>query len=229
MLLQAIVADVDSKNITAAVTDVKMLIPIAIQAKTDCMPQVFDDVCMNDINALVPGVQNVVADLLAKKWTEAEQAAIAMEPLAIKAAEDCMLTKACEADINNTVETVKQVVADVTAKDWLKAIEHAKDLIPEAMSIKADCMAQKTTVLKAIDMTCIQDIVVVLGDLEQVVADVENFNIAGAISAAERVVPDGQKAIDYCKAPSAYQAISSQCVADVTSIVQAIGNVIVDI
>lgn len=32
-----------------------------------------------------------------------------------------------------------------------------------------------------------------------------------------------------CTAPSAYQAISSQCVSDVTQLVQEIGNIVIDI
>lgn len=221
----------ESKNITAAVTDVKNLIPLALQAKADCLPQqAFDDVCKADINSLIPGVQNVVADLLAKNWSEAEQAVIALEPLALKTAKDCLLSKACVADINNTVAIVKQTVADVQAKEWYKVLEDAKNLIPAAMSINSDCFDKNTVQpSKAIDMTCINDIVSVLADLETVVNDVASFNIAGAIQAAEQVVPLGKKAVADCTAPSAFQAISSQCVADVTQIVQEIGNIVVDI
>lgn len=54
-----------------------------------------------------------MADLLAKNWTNAESALIALEPQALKTAEDCLLTKACDADIKNTAALLMKTVGDV--------------------------------------------------------------------------------------------------------------------
>lgn len=116
---------------------------------------------------------------------------IALEPLALKTVEDCLLTDACKADIANASALINQTVSDVVAKNWYNVIEDASKMVPVVTNIQNDCFAQAAKPFKAIDMTCINDIALVLADLTTVVNDVESFNIAGAIQAAEQVVPAG--------------------------------------
>jgi len=96
-------------------------------------------------------------------------------------------------------------MADVQAKEWFKAISDIQKVLPVIIAIKNDCLSSSVSVkapVKAIDARCISDITKVLEDVGTVVADVESFNIPGAIAAAMVIVPDGQKAIADCEASS---------------------------
>ncbi len=157
-----------------------------------------------------------------------------MVPLVNQAKTDCLshpmksINAACVADIQAIVPVVIKVGEDVVAKNWVSLIADGQALISDVSKIKTDCFASKN-VLKAVDAECINDIVAVLVDVEAVVSDVESFNIPGAIAAAQKVVPDAEKAIDHCGASSQNMKFSAACVTDVTSIIADIGAIVIDI
>lgn len=106
----------------------------------------------------------------------------------------------------------------------------AESLFAAAKKMKTDCFASKKMV-GAIDATCIKELLFVGLEFENVVADVENFNIAKAISDIEAIVPDCKKAIADCESSSKRASINigAKCITDATKMVADIGAIVIDV
>ena len=107
--VEKIIADFKAGNYDQALTDALALLPEFEKAKTDCLSgarkQKFERIvnvlknvthiqdlptCISDIEALIPGVESVIADFKAGDYDKALSDGLALLPDAEKAASDCL-------------------------------------------------------------------------------------------------------------------------------------------
>jgi len=144
--VEKIIADFKAGNESQALSDLLALVPDAEKAYTDCTAS--DDknhkfmkaikraqkmnvdnirdlpTCISDIEALIPGVEKIIADFKAGNESQALSDLLALVPDAEKAYTDCTSTKidkklrdlpTCIADVEALIPSVEKIIADFKA------------------------------------------------------------------------------------------------------------------
>jgi len=228
--VEKIIADFKAGNYTQALTDALALEPEATKAYADCTaskPKSLTSVrdlptCIADIEALIPGVEKVIAAVKAGNESEALIDLLALEAPATKAYADCTASKkgplgdlpTCIADIEAMIPDVEKVIADFKGGNYEQALTDAMALAPEAEKAYTDCTASllKGKILRKMNhimhklgkvqdlTTCIADIEALIPGVEKVIADIKAGNESQALMDLLAMEADATKAYTDCTA-----------------------------
>ena len=154
--------------------------------------------CISDIEALIPGLESVIADFKAGDYDKALTDGLALLPDAEKAASDCLsggkkmkLMKVvkslrkiqnvqdlptCISDIEALIPGVEGIIADFKAGDYDKALSDGLALLPDAEKAVTDCTSSSPFKKVKDTQQCIADIEGLIPGVEKVIADLKAGN-----------------------------------------------------
>jgi len=173
---EKVIADIKAGNYDQALADGMALLPQAEKAYTDCTASTFEEfkktkkvgdlpTCISDIEALIPGVEGLIADFKAGNYDKALTDGLALLPDAEKAVTDCTSSVApklmskmihmkeklmkinvgdlptCISDIEALIPGLESVIADFKAGDYDKALTDGLALLPDAEKAASDCLS----------------------------------------------------------------------------------------
>jgi len=126
--------------------------------------------CIADVEALIPGVEKVIADIKAGDYTSALTDGLALEPDVQKAITDCtssvaphmyrkihhvkkMLMKidvgdlpTCISDIESAIPDLEKIIADFKAGNYEQALTDGLALVPVIEKAATDCLSSAKTI-----------------------------------------------------------------------------------
>jgi hypothetical protein len=164
--LEKVIADLKAGNENAAIIQLTLMEPKIKAAYTECTGSpsskkidfLMDKIkninlkdlptCISDIEALIPGVESVIADFKAGDYTKALSDGLALVPELEKAETDCLASKPkknlgdmqkCIADIQGLVPGLEKVIADLKAGNENAAILQLTLMMPKIEAAYADC------------------------------------------------------------------------------------------